>query len=503
MGAPMLGNSPFAQLADALSSAWRLIARPEQLAPEGDWSIWLALAGRGWGKTRSGSEWIHEEVNEGRGRYIALVAPTAADARDVMVEGQSGIIATAPPRQRPVYEPSKRRLTWPNGAVASLFSADEPERLRGPQFDTAWCDELGTWRYAQAAWDNLMLGLRVGANPRAFVSTTPRPIKILKELLSRAGKDVVVTRGRTQDNAENLARPFLTSIVGRYGGTRLGRQELEGELLEDVPGALWQRIWIDRDRVDAAPQLKRIVVAVDPAVSTGEDSDETGIIVAGVGPDGHGYVLDDLSGRYAPHEWAQKAIGAYNRWQADRIIAEVNNGGQMVESTLKMIGPSVPFKAVHASRGKVMRAEPVSALYEQQRVHHVGMLPLLEDQQCAFSSDFDRSRAGYSPDRLDALVWALSELMVDAAFRSGNIITQFHGGPNGLGQMTSRYVNGVRVWPPEPIALSLSPTEIAARQQQLTEEAQSRLDESLTNLRLAKITPRPTKGMRVGLYQRG
>jgi phage terminase large subunit-like protein len=260
-------------------------------------------------------------------------------------------------------------------------------------------------------WDMLMFGLRIGAHPRWLATTTPKPVKLLRELLAREGRDVVVTRGSTFANAANLAPNFLEGIKARYGGTRLGRQELEAELLSDVPGALWQLDWIDRDRVERAPELKRIVVAVDPAVSTNEGSDETGIVVAGIDANRHGYVIEDLSGRYAPHEWAAVAVNAYRRHKADRIIAEKNNGGDMVETTIRMVSTNVSFKAVHASRGKVTRAEPISALYEQKKVHHLGTLTQLEDQMCAFTSDFDRSRSGYSPDRVDALVWALSELL--------------------------------------------------------------------------------------------
>lgn len=401
----------FARLADALTTSWRVRARPDQIMPQGQWATWLILAGRGWGKTRTGAETVQEQVTLGTATRIALVAPTASDARDVMIEGESGLLAIAPPGMRPDYEPSKRRLTWPNGAVATAYSADEPERLRGPQFDFAWADELGAWRYPDA-WDHLQLGLRLGQNPRTIVTTTPKPIKLIRGLLDREGSLVVVTRGRTRDNADNLAPGFLDAIEKRYGGSRLGRQELEGEYLEDVPGALWHREWIDRDRVAKAPDLRRVVVAVDPAVSSHEGSDLTGIVVAGLGFDDHLYVLDDVSGRFGPLEWANEAVRAYHRYKADRIVAEVNNGGDLVKATLHMVDAHVAYKAVHASRGKVIRAEPVSALYEQRKAHHVGSLADLEDQMCAFSSDFDRNKAGYSPDRLDACVWAATELLV-------------------------------------------------------------------------------------------
>ncbi|MGY3615942.1 DNA-packaging protein [Bradyrhizobium sp. USDA 10063] len=400
-----------AALANTLADGgWRAKARPSQLPPEGDWLGWLLMAGRGFGKTFSGAGWVNELVDTRTAGRIALVAPTAADARDTMVEGQSGLLRMAPPWNRPQYEPSKRRLTWPNGAIATTFSSEEADRLRGPEHDAAWADELAAWNEPQATWDMLMFGLRLGKHPRWLVTTTPRPVKLLKEILAREGRDVVVTRGSTFENEANLAPTFLAAVRQRYEGTRLGRQELNAELLSDMPGALWQLDWLDRDRVAAVPELRRIVVAIDPAVSNNEGSDETGIIVAGVTKDQHAYVLEDLSGRYAPHEWAAKAIKAYRRHKADRIIAEVNNGGAMVEATIRALDPLVSFKSVHASRGKVVRAEPIAALYEQRKVHHVGSFPVLEDQMCAFTSDFDRARVGYSPDRVDSLVWALTEL---------------------------------------------------------------------------------------------
>lgn len=389
---------------------WRVWARPEQLAPDGNWRVWLLLAGRGFGKTRSGAEWVRAQVESGAAERIALVAPTARDARLVMVEGESGLLAIAPPDARPVFESSKRQLVWPNGAVATLFSADEPDRLRGPQFDAAWCDELAAWRYP-AAWDMLMMALRLGTSPRAVVTTTPKPVKLIRMLL--AAPDCIVTRGTTRDNAANLAPGFLTAILTQYEGTRLGRQELDAELLDDMPGALWSRDAIERARVDAAPVLRRVVVAIDPAVSAGEDADETGILVAALGQDGQGYVLDDLSGRYSPHDWAARAIDAYRAHRADRIVAEVNNGGAMVEATLRVLDAGISYKGVHASRGKLARAEPVAALYEQGRIHHVGAFPALEDQLCAFTGGPMSHMA--SPDRVDALVWALSELMLHAA----------------------------------------------------------------------------------------
>ncbi|HLI22062.1 MAG TPA: terminase family protein [Stellaceae bacterium] len=389
---------------------WHRWARKSQLPPEGDWRVWLLLAGRGFGKTRAGAEWVRAQAESGAATRIALVAPTARDARLVMVEGESGLLAIARYGARPTFESSKRQITWPSGAIAGLFSADEPDRLRGPQFDAAWCDELAAWRYPQA-WDMLMMGLRLGTRPRVVVTTTPKPIKLIRQLL--AAPDCAVTRGTTRENADHLAPGFLAAILRQYEGTRLGRQELDAELLDDMPGALWSRDAIERARVDEAPALRRVVVAIDPAVSTGNDADETGIIVAALGQDGQGYVLDDLSGRYSPHDWASRALDAYREHRADRIVAEANNGGAMVEATLRVLDAGVSYKPVHASRGKLARAEPVAALYERALVHHVGAFPALEDQMCAFTGGPLAHRA--SPDRVDALVWALSELMLHAA----------------------------------------------------------------------------------------
>jgi predicted phage terminase large subunit-like protein len=310
-----------------------------------------------------------------------------------------------------VYESSKRRLTWPNGAIATTFSAEEPDRLRGPQHDAAVCDELGSWSRPET-WDMLQFGLRFGQNPRCLVATMPRPTKLIRELLVREGSDVAVTRGSSYENRANLAEAFFAQIVKKYEGTRLDRQELNAELLEDTPGALWSHGIIDAARQAAAPNLARIVIAIDPAATSGEDADETGIVVVGKDNQGHGYVLADASGKYQPIEWAKIAIAAYRAHHADRIVAERNNGGAMVEATIRMVDNNVPVTTVWASRGKVARAEPVLALYEQGRVHHVGTFPALEDQMCGFTSDFDRQRAGYSRDRVDALVWALSDLLI-------------------------------------------------------------------------------------------
>jgi phage terminase large subunit-like protein len=413
-----LRNSLIAALspaeAEALLYDWHFWARPNQLPPDGDWRVWLLLAGRGFGKTRTGAELVRARVTARMARRIALVAPTAADARDVVVEGESGILAISPPGDRPRYEPSKRRLTWANGAIATLYSADQPERLRGPQHDTAWCDELASWRYPEA-WDMLMFGLRLGADPRIVVTTTPRPTRLLRELV--ADRTVTVTRGTTYENRANLAPDFIEQIVRKYEGTRLGRQEIEAEILDDLPGGLWNRGIIEAARSRTAPELVRVVVAIDPAATSGAEADETGIIVAGRDAQGHGWVLADLSGRYQPVEWAKAVVAAYRAYRADRVVAEVNNGGEMVEATLRTIEPNLAFAAVHASRGKVIRAEPVAALYEQGRVHHLGSFAQLEDQMCNLSrggrAEAEVRRAGYSPDRADALVWALTDLLVE------------------------------------------------------------------------------------------
>ncbi len=410
-----MANSFAVQLADSLEASWPAIARPNQLPPPGDWQVWLLLAGRGFGKTRTLAEWVCQQAGSGQAGRIALVAATAADARDVLVEGQSGILAVSPPWFRPVYEPSKRRLTWPNGAMATTFSAEEPERLRGPQHGAAVCDELGAWSRPET-WDMLQFGLRLGRYPRCLVATTPRPTKLIRELLAREGRDVTVTRGSTYENRVNLAPGFFDQIIRKYEGTRLGRQELNAELLDDVPGALWSGARLEELRwpvYKSVPDLVRIVIAIDPATTSGEDADETGIIVAGKDARGHGYVLGDTSGRYPPTDWARLGISLYRQHKADRVVAEVNNGGDMVEATLRMVDPNVAYTAVRATRGKVVRAEPVAALYEQGRIHHIGAFPTLEDQMCGFTPDLDRKTAGFSPDRVDALVWALTDLLVE------------------------------------------------------------------------------------------
>lgn len=384
---------------------WEAVrARPNQLPPPGRWRVWLLMAGRGFGKTRTGAEWVRAETNAGRRGRWAFIGATAADVRDVMIEGDGGILSISPPWNRPTYEPSKRRLTWPNGAIATMFSGDEPDQLRGPNRDGIWADELAKWKYPRETWDNAEMVLRAGDDPRAVVTTTPRPIDVVRELL--ADPQTVVTRGSTYDNAANLAPSFLQRMRTKYEGTRLGRQELNAELLTDNPGALWTLPQLDATRVTALPPLVRVVVGVDPeATSTSEGSAETGIVVAAKGTDGHGYVLDDVSLRGTPREWAAQAVAAYHKHQANVLVAETNQGGEMVQQTIATVDLRVVYKGVHASKSKQARAEPIAALAEQGRIHHLGTFAALEDQLVGWVPG-----SGPSPDRLDAYVWALTEL---------------------------------------------------------------------------------------------
>lgn len=402
---------------------WSQHARPDQLPPEGDWNTWLILAGRGWGKTRTGAEWIKQQALRHPGTRWAIVAATFRDARDTCVEGESGLLGIVPQVEVTYWNRSFGQLRFRNGSQVQCFGATEPDRLRGPQHHGAWCDELAAWPYAET-WDQLMFGLRLGTQPRTVITTTPRPTRLVRSLVDRqslhgehppcaavSGSDanaVVVTRGNTFDNAANLAPAALAELKNRYEGTRLGRQELYAELLTDVEGALWTYDMLEANRVRETPELARVVVAIDPAVTSGEESDETGIIVAGVGIDGTVYVFADLSGRFSPDAWANRAVGAYEQHHGDRIVAEVNNGGDLVERTIRTVSPRISYRSVRASRGKQTRAEPVAALYEQGRVHHVGMFPELEEQLTTWTPD-----SGKSPDRLDALVWAITELMLE------------------------------------------------------------------------------------------
>src|SRR5215471_13023856 len=383
----------------ALEYDWQgFWARPNQLPPPAPWKVWLILAGRGFGKTRAGAEQVITWARTPKQR-IALVAETAADVRDVVVEGESGILACSPPWFMPTYQPTKRRLTWPNGTIGTTYSGDAPEQLRGPQHHHAWCDEVAKWRYSQEAWDNLELGLRLGQHPQVVATTTPRPIPLLRQLLADPG--TVVTRGNTYENAVNLAATFKERILGRYEGTRLGRQELYAELLEDTPGALWTRDLLDQTRVHQVPPLHRIVLGLDPG-------NESGIVVAALGNDDHGYVLEDLSLTRSPATWAGQAIAGYHKYRANVIVAESNHGGDMVITTIGTQDTTVATKKVWASQGKYARAEPVSALYEKGRVHHVGLFATLEDQLC----NWVPGEGLPSPNRLDAACWALTDLLL-------------------------------------------------------------------------------------------
>lgn len=401
--------------AEALLADWRgFLARPEQVAPEGDWSTWVINAGRGFGKTEAGAQWVRERVQQGA-RQIALIAETQKDLEEVMV---ARLLSIHPEWERPTVRYKPVRVTWPNGAQALGYNGTEPDQLRGPEFDTAWVDELAKYRRARATWDMLQFTMRAGDDPRVIVTTTPRPIPVLREILSSPG--TVVTRGTTFDNAANLPEQFLTKLRERYGGTRLGRQELNAEMLDDLPGALWTRSVFDDHRKDSVPELRRIVVAVDPSGTggTSDDGDSIGIVVAGKGVDGRAYVLADQTCKLSPDGWGKRAVAAYHgSWsetpdahRADRIVAERNFGGAMVEHVIRTVDKSVSYKEVVASRGKVARAEPVAALYEQGRVSHVGSLPELEDQCCLIGPDGFIGEG--SPDRADALVWALTELML-------------------------------------------------------------------------------------------
>jgi len=401
------------QTAESLLHDWPLWARAEQLPPVGTWFCWLILAGRGWGKTRTAAEWVRWRVEACGARRVGLIGQTAADVRDVIVEGESGVLAIHPKHARPRYEPSKRRLTWPNGAIATTYSGDEPDQLRGPQHDTVWADELAKWRYPQECWDNMEMGLRLGNDPRVVVATTPRPLPIIRTLMADPGTVRPTTNLSTHVNRQNVSERFVERVIGRYAGTRLGRQELDAELLDDTPGALWTRSLIEALRIRTTPTCERVVVGVDPpATASGA---ECGIVVDGrLGE--HGYTLADYSIAGSPAVWAARAIRAFVEHRADKIVAEKNQGGDMVEYTIRQTsveiegityrGANLPIKLVWASRGKHTRAEPISAIYEQRRWHHVGAHPALEDQMCSWVPGED------SPDRMDAHVWAATELML-------------------------------------------------------------------------------------------
>jgi len=402
-----------AGLAD-LPQTWAAQARPSQVPPGVDWDTWLILAGRGFGKTRAGAGWVHQMADEVPGARIALLGATAADARAVMVEGESGLLAKAPKTAGLVFEPSLKRLSWANSSTAHLYSAAEPEGLRGPQFHFAWGDEVARWSDAAATLANLRLALRLGSRPQLLLTTTPRPLAWLKELTTAVG--VTVTRGSSGDNAGNLPGVYLRNMRRDYGGTRLGRQEIGGEFIDDLEGALWTRRLLEDCRVRNSPLLRRVVVAVDPPATSGSRADACGIVVAALGNDNRGYVLadDSIQGR-TPEQWARAVVAAAERHAADRVVAEVNNGGEMVSSILRSVSCNLAIKPVRASVGKTARAEPVASLYMAGRVSHVGAFPALEDELCGLMVGGSYAGPGRSPDRADALVWALTELLLGPA----------------------------------------------------------------------------------------
>ena len=426
--ADVLRNLPDEEVADILKQLgpkkaeelrhdWGFWARPEQLEPAGNWNIWVALAGRGWGKTRAGAEWVRHRIRSGD-KIVHCVAPTKGDVRRVMVEGDSGLLNVCWSGDEtyrgkhigfPVWSPTNNSLTWENGAKAVFFSAEDPERLRGPQAYSAWCDELCAWRNAQDTWDMMMFGLRLGKHPKVFVTTTPKTTKLIRTILD--DEKTTISTGSTYDNAANLADTFLDAVRKTYEGTRLGRQELYAEILDEASGALWNRTLLAKCEIekDEVPNLSRIVVSIDPAITSNAESDMTGIVVAGVDQEGIAYVLEDHTGRYTPQQWAAKAVELYHKHMADRVVAERNQGGDMVRHTLHTEDENLPVKLVHASRGKMARAEPVSALYEQNKVKHVRGLNDLEDQMV----QWEPLGSIGSPDRLDALVWALTDLSLN------------------------------------------------------------------------------------------
>jgi len=395
----------------ALEFNWQFWGRPNQQEPRTDYRFWALVAGRGFGKTRTGAETVRSWAErKAHGGVYALVGPTSADVRDTMIEGESGILQISPPWFRPEWYPSKRRLRWPNGAIAITYSAEKPERLRGPNIGAAWCDELCAWKYMKETWNQLRLTMRKGTGrPRTVITTTPRPVELFLKIL--ADRNCVITKGTTFENEANLAPGFIEELKQDFVGTRLGRQELNAEILTDVQGALWTHALIDDHRIKSVDmaQIIRIVVAIDPAVSSNMLSDETGIIVAGRLANGHGVVLEDLSVKgVGPMEWMQRAVNAYHKWKADGLIAEANNGGELIEELCKVVDRTVRYRAVHASRGKITRAEPVAGLYEKKLIHHAGIFKQLEDQMQTYSP----ITAQKSPDRMDALVWAFTELFL-------------------------------------------------------------------------------------------
>ncbi len=407
------------ELAERARYDWFAKARATQLPPqesyEKPWRVWLILAGRGFGKTRMGAETIRLWVKEKKARRIALIAKSIQEARLVMVEGVSGLLSVHPPYERPLFQASKRQLLWPCGAIATLYGAEQYEQLRGPQFDAAWLDEFAKFRHQKAVWEQVLFSLRLGKNPRCIITTTPRPSRVLEALLK--DPTVIATRGTTFENKENLAASFLEDIIRQFGKTQFGSQELYGELLKEQEGALWKRSLFQYQKPPEDSQghllLERIIIAIDPAMTHTENSDETGIVVAGIDETRQAFVLEDLSGRFSPADWGRRVVEAYWHYRADRIVAEVNRGGDLVERIVRSLDPTVSYKAVRATRGKITRAEPVAALYEQGKVFHRHYFELLERQLC----EYVPALVSYSPDRLDALVWALTELLLEGENR--------------------------------------------------------------------------------------
>jgi len=414
----------------SLLNKWRFWSRDDQLPPD-EWGkdgcfTWIIRAGRGWGKTRTAAETFICAIQEGEYTHPSLAGATAEEVRDIMIEGESGILSCAPKDFYPEYIPSLKKLVWPNGVVSHIFYGTEPDKARGQNSDFIWMDEIAKYQYPEETCDNLLMGLRLGDNPLCMITSTPRPTRFLMDLEKRVDqqgrRSCIVTCGKTEDNFSNLSPVFISTIISKYQGTRKGRQELEGQFLDDNPDALWKRSDIDNNRVTQIPDLlDYVVVGVDPAATSKDGSDDTGIIVAARGNDGHGYVLGDYTTHDTPNQWGKAVITAYNRHEANIVIGETNNGGEMVENTIKMLDHSIPFKAVHASRGKAIRAEPISALYEQCKVHHFGNFRDLEDQMVEWIPG-----EGKSPDRVDALVWALTELnLVEHSSMENSISSSF------------------------------------------------------------------------------
>lgn len=436
--------------AEALAHDWDLYARPEQRIPADEvkpgWFVWLILAGRGFGKTRTGVETVKEWAKHSQ--YVNFAGATSDDVRDIMIEGESGILAHCSKAERPIYRPSKRRLDWPNGARSLLFTGEEPDRARGKQSEKLWADELAAWKYPET-WDQLVFGLRLGKNPQAVVTTTPRPIPLIKTLL--ASPTTVVTRGSTYANKANLSAKFIDQIITKYQGTRLGRQELDAEVLDENPNALWTLANIEQNRVIKLPELVRAVVGVDPAATSEEGADDTGIV--GAGRDSqhppHFYVFWAHAVHEKPAGWAKAAVVAYHQHKADRIVGEINNGGEMVEHTIRTVDENVSYKSVHATRGKAIRAEPVSALYEQNRVHHVGFWPKLEDEMVQFDPSLGPNQK--SPNLMDALVWAITDLASGADGVFGYYDDRSKDAAKAVEEMESKMLpKDVRKWS-EPI----------------------------------------------------